>query len=147
MGGRRESEANDTARGRRAVVIHIAGLAPPADALQPSAEESPHAIHAEMDAQPDRSGEAEKHLLAPCLGGIQLEPGEDGRPVREPALGAAGADGVAGELRFERAGQAVDGVTFGRGSRSYGLCGGTLAAPTGRLFSGSKAMLTPDVPK
>ncbi len=94
-----------------------------ADPVQPGPGEPPHAVQAQMDAQPDRPGEADEHLLAPGLRLLQHQPVQRGRAIGEPALRAAGAGRVAGELRVEGVGEAVDGVAFGRGGLlTRGVC-------------------------
>jgi hypothetical protein len=54
-------------------------------------------------------------LLAPGLGAGQPEAVERRGAVGEAALRAGGVDDVAGETLGEGVGEAVDGVTFGRG--------------------------------
>ena len=54
-------------------------------------------------------------MLAPRLGRLHPQAVQRAGALRKAALRAGGLDGVAHEMAAERAGEAMDGVTFGRG--------------------------------
>ena len=122
MGGGGEAEADDAAGDGAAVLVFGLGVAAgaAADAAEAGAVEAPHAVKAEMDAEPEVLLEAEEHLLAVGFGAFEATAVERIGAVGEAALGRAGGEAVADEVFGEGVGETVDGVTFGQDAV---LCG------------------------
>ena len=122
MGLAGEAETDDVARNGAAVLVHLGVAAVAAtDAGQAGSVEAPHAVHAEMDAEPEVALEAEEHLLAVGFGGLETLAVERRGAVGEAALRGAGGQDVADEMRGEGVGETVDGVTFGQGAILFGI--------------------------
>ena len=116
VGGAGEPQPDDAAgEGTAVLVLLLRRRAPcaPADPRQAGPGEPPHAIHAEMHAQPDVVVEQQEHLLAPRLGAEQPASVQHRRALGEPPLRTAGAERVADEVRRESFGEAVNGMAFG----------------------------------
>ena len=115
VGPGEQAEADEAARFRGEGDLPAGGDAKraAAEAGEAGAGEAPHAVEAEMDAEPDIVGEAEEHLLAVGFGGFEHAAVEQGGAFGEAALRAAGCDGLGDEACRESARETVDGVTFG----------------------------------